>query len=336
MDKKEWDQRALIKLSGAYWEVCTLHAGVVLDVFTQIGDMNLSAEQLAEKIGADSRAAAMLLDALTAMGLLIKGSGSYRNTDYALRYLSRSSDQYAGFIIQHHHHLMASWQRLSEAVMTGKPVRKRAAFDDPSVRESFLMGMFNMAMTVAPEIAARIDLTGRRRLLDLGGGPGTYAIHFCRHNPGLSAVVFDLPASRSIAESTIERFSLKDRITFTGGDYIRAGLPQGFDVVWLSQILHSEGPEACRLIIKKAIAALEPGGLIGIHEFILNDDESGPLFPSLFSLNMLLGTPSGRAYPEQALKSMLLESGAGAIQRIPLDSQCDSGVIIGIKQGHSG
>ena len=335
MDKR-WDQRALIKLSGAYWETCALHAGVILDVFTHIGDKNTSAEQIAKKIGADARATAMLLDALTAMGLLMKGSGSYRNTDYALRYLSRSSDQYIGFIIQHHNHLMASWQRLSEAVMTGRPVRKRAAFDDPSVRESFLMGMFNMAMTVAPGIVPKIDLTGRRRLLDLGGGPGTYAIHFCRHNPGLSAVVFDLPASRPIAESTIERFGLRDRITFAGGDYIGDGLPQGFDAVWMSQILHSEGHEECRLIIKKAMAALEPGGLIVIHEFILNDDENGPLFPALFSLNMLLGTPSGRAYPEQAIKSMLLEGGAGEIRRIPLDGQGDSGVITGIKQDRSG
>ena len=332
MDKKKWDARSLIGLSGSYWQACALHAGVALDVFTQMADASLTAEQAAEKIGADARATAMLLNALTAMGLLIKESGRYRNTDDAIRYLSRPSDEYTGFIIRHHHHLMASWQRLAEAVTTGKPVRDRVSFGGHNERESFLMGMFNMAMTVAPDIVPRIDLSGRRRLLDLGGGPGTYAIHFCKANPGLSAVVFDLPTSRPFAEGTIERFGLKERIDFMGGDYIKDTLPQGFDVVWLSQILHSEGPAEGRAIIRKAAAALEPGGLIAIHEFIMDDEESGPLFPALFSLNMLLGTPYGRAYSERALKSMLAETGIGSIRRIPLDASKDSGVIAGIKQ----
>ena len=70
------------------------------------------------------------------------------------------------------------------------------------------MGMFNLASLLAPRIAQAIDLSGCRRLLDLGGGPGTYAIHFCLANPGLSAVVYDLPTTRSFAEETIARFDL--------------------------------------------------------------------------------------------------------------------------------
>ncbi|UKL13364.1 acetylserotonin O-methyltransferase [Dissulfurimicrobium hydrothermale] len=331
MNKKEWDPCAILKLSGSYWEACALHTGVLLDIFTHIGDISLPAEQVASKIKGDVRATAMLLNALTAMDLLIKESDRYRNTDHAIRYLSKTSDQYMGFIIQHHHHLMTSWQKLVEAVATGKPVRKKASFDGPIVRESFLMGMFNMAMIVAPKIVPKIDLTGRRRLLDLGGGPGTYAIHFCKYNPGLSAVIFDLPTSRHIAEDMIERSGLKGKITFIGGNYIEDTLPQGFDVIWLSQILHSEGPEECKTIIGKAVAALEPQGLIAVHEFILNNEESGPLFPALFSLNMLVGTPHGQAYSENAIKSMLLEAGLDSIQRIPLDTPNNSGVIIGIK-----
>jgi hypothetical protein len=101
-------------------------------------------------------------------------------------------------------------------------------------------------------------------------------------------------------------------------------------VAWLSHILHGEGPEDCQRIIQKAVSALTPGGMILIHEFILNNEMSGPLFPALFSLNMLLGTPSGQAYSEQQLRDMLSSAGVRNIHRIAIDSPNDSGIIAGV------
>jgi cyclopropane fatty-acyl-phospholipid synthase-like methyltransferase len=191
------------------------------------------------------------------------------------------------------------------------------------------MGMFNMAMALAPRMANAIDLSSCSHLLDLGGGPGTYAIHFCLKNPGLKAAVFDLPTTRPFAKKTIARFDLSRRITFTPGDYHADDIPGRYDVAWLSHILHAEGPEACQNIIRKAVSALDPGGMIIIHEFILNDTQDGPLFPALFSLNMLLGTESGRAYSEAELSGMLARAGIRNIRRIPVQTPNDSGIILG-------
>jgi cyclopropane fatty-acyl-phospholipid synthase-like methyltransferase len=191
------------------------------------------------------------------------------------------------------------------------------------------MGMFNMAMSLAPRMAEAVDLSSCSQLLDLGGGPGTYAIHFCLKNPGLKASVFDLPTTRPFAEQTISRFNLGDRITFTPGDYHTDAITGRYDAAWLSHILHAEGPEACQNIIRKAVSALEPGGRIIIHEFILNDTRDGPLFPALFSLNMLLGTESGRAYSAAELVGMLAAAGVWDIRRIPLQTPNDSGIILG-------
>jgi SAM-dependent methyltransferase len=203
--------------------------------------------------------------------------------------------------------------------------------DSEEFRESFLMGMFNLAMLIAPRIVGSLDLSGRRRLLDLGGGPGTYAIHFCLQNPGLEAVIFDLPSTRRFAEQSVERFSLSDRIKFTAGNYLSEGIQGKFDVVWLSHILHGENPGGCALILEKAVAALEPGGMILVQEFILDDDKQGPLFPALFSLNMLQGTQSGQAYSDGELRSMLAAAGVGELQRISLDLPNGAGIIAGIR-----
>jgi len=102
-----------------------------------------------------------------------------------------------------------------------------------------------------------------------------------------------LPADGEVAEKTIDLFGLADRVTFAAGDLHLDPVPTEFDVAWLSHVLHSDGPEACASLVQKATAALDPGGLLLIQEFILNDGKDGPLFPALFSLNMLLGTPTG-------------------------------------------
>jgi SAM-dependent methyltransferase len=189
--------------------------------------------------------------------------------------------------------------------------------------------MFNLAMQNAPRVAPLIDLSGRRRLLDLGGGPGTWAIHFCMQNPALEAVVYDLPATRRFAEETIVRFGLAERIGFVAGDFLANGIPGGFDVVWLSQILHAYGPDQCEIILQKAVASLEPGGVLLVQEFILNDDRSGPLFPALFSLNMLVGTSAGQAYAEGELCAMLAAAGLRNVRRLAMELPNGAGIIAG-------
>jgi SAM-dependent methyltransferase len=330
MKHAEWNPGTLLETSGGYWRTCALHAAVQLDIFTVIEDQRLSAGDIAEKLQSDPRALAMLLNAMTAMNLLEKSGDFYANTPEAKTFLSKSSPGYIGYIIKHHHHLVASWSQLDQAVQTGGPIRTRAWHSNDDARESFLMGMFNMAMTLAPRIVPKIDLSNRRSFLDLGGGPGTYSIQFCLNNPEMKAVVFDLPTTRPFAETTIGRFGLSDRIRFQAGSYLEDPVEGRYDVAWLSHILHGEGPEDCQRIIQKAVSALSPGGMILIHEFILNNEMSGPLFPALFSLNMLLGTASGQAYSEQQLSDMLARAGVRNIHRIAIDSLNDSGIIAGI------
>ncbi|MGD9055733.1 MAG: methyltransferase [Desulfobacterales bacterium] len=330
MANRKWHPGELLELSGYFWRTCTLHAAVKLDLFTFLGDEQLPSDEVAARLKVAPEAVQRLLNALVAMELLAKAGEQYTNTQSSKTFLSKKSPQYLGNIIMHHHHLVESWSKLDVSVQTGRPVRQRSSFSDEEWRESFLMGMFNMAMNMAPMIIPQIDISARRHLLDLGGGPGTYAIHFCRHNPDLRATVFDLPTTRPFAEKTIKRFNLLDRIDFQAGNYLEAEIDGRYDAAWLSHILHGEGPDSCRQIIQKAVAALEPGGIIIIHEFILNNTMDGPLFPALFSLNMLLGTDAGQAYSEQQLRDMLAAAGAKEIQRIPVQTPNDSGIITAI------
>ncbi len=263
------------------------------------------------------------------LNLLEKSDDKFSNVSAANTFLSKDSPGYIGHIITHHHHLVDSWSMLDQAVKTGTPVRARVSDTSPEWRESFLMGMFNIAMSVAPSLADKIDLSGRRHLLDLGGGPGTYAIHYCQKNPSLNATVYDLSTTRPFAEKTIEKFGLTDRIDFIDGNYVKEGIKGVYDVAWLSHILHGEGQKDCQRIIEKTVSALEPGGMIIVHDFILNNKMDGPLFPALFSLNMLLGTSDGQSYSEKQITNMLAKAGVKEIRRLSFQGPTDSGIIIG-------
>jgi len=331
MEKPNWNPGTLLGLSGQYWKTCTLHAAVKLDIFTTIGDGAMSGQTIAQKINADADAAERLLNALAAMGLLEKKHDTYLNLDAAGRFLRKDSKTYLGFMILHHHHLVESWSKMDKAVLTGKPVRTRSSFNDESVREAFLMGMFNNAMLQAPQLVETFDLSAYRNLLDMGGGPGTYAIHFCLQNPHLKAVVFDLPTTQPFAEKTIAQFGLNDRISFIAGDYVTEPMQGRYDVVWMSHVLHGEGPVDCQNMIQKAATMLASGGMLLLHDFILDDTGDGPLFPTLFSLNMLLGTPEGRAYTEQEFVEMMNQAGLGNIQRTSYRGPTESGILSGRK-----
>jgi hypothetical protein len=323
-----WTEGQILGVSGAYWQTCALHAAVKLGVFTALGQARQTGEPLARMLKTNPRALTMLLDALCAMGLLKKDGNGYSNTEAARVWLSKDSPSYLGYMIMHHHHLVTAWSHLDRAVMTGGPV-ERGPIPEAEERESFLMGMLNLAMGIAPRLVPQIDLAGRRTLLDLGGGPGTYAIHFCMHNPDLTAAVYDRRTTEPFASETIQRFGMEGRVRFVPGNYLKDPIEGPFDVAWLSHILHGEGMADCRRILEKTVSALTPGGLLLIHDFILEDTRDNPLFAALFSLNMLLNTDQGQAYSEGEIRAMMEGAGLRGIRPLPFRGPNDSSVMAG-------
>ena len=340
----------LLAMSGSYWSGCTLHAGVVLDVFTPLAEGPATPLDLAPRLGCDARALGMLLRALCALGILVRHGAAYGLSEAARQFLLPASPRSVCRIIRHHHHLVESFARLDESVRSGRANRSGAGQGE-TAREDFLLGMFNLAMGIAPGLAAQLGgllaaaglpgLPPRARMLDLGGGPGTYAIQFCLANPDMTATIFDLPGTRPFAEATVARFGVTGRVAFHPGDYTTDPLPGGFDLAWLSQILHGEAPATATDLVRRAAQALTPGGVLLVHEFLLDDQkddsqdngQDGPAFAALFSLNMLLGTPGGQSYAEGEVGRMFEAAGLTLVRRLDFAGPNESGIIAGVKPG---
>jgi hypothetical protein len=301
-----------------YMESRILLTAVRLGLFGILGRGEETAAGVARTAGADERACAMLLDALCAMGFTAKSGGRYRVAPGREEFLVPGGRHYVGDILGHHERIWNNWSKLTEVVLSGEPApRERPAAErDEGARRDFILGMANIGAQGARELVQALDPRGPMQLLDVGGGPGTYALAFAEHNPELTAVVFDLPEVVPIAEEQIAVRGLGDRVSTAGGSYLEDELPGGNQLALLSNIIHSLGPEENRELAGRIHRSLEPGGRLLLKDFFVDDDRTGPLWPAVFSINMLVGTANGRSYSEREVLGWLADAGFSPGARI--------------------
>jgi len=272
-------------LTWGYRASRVLQAAVGLKVFTHLAEKEQTSQELAAACEAKAEPLEKLLIACCAMGLLEKTNGVYRNTELSDHYLVEGRPLYQGSIIAHAERVWDFWSALPDDILLA-PVPK-----DPSQQHrDFILGMHNITMGGRGQLFLdHVNLSGRKKLFDVGGGPGTYSILACREYPELHATVFDLPETIAIAQEIIEKEGMADRVSICEGNWETDDFGSDNDVVLFSNVLH--GPDSmAALKLNKAFASLIPGGLVAIQEFALNDTKTGPLVPALF--NVMVGAYS--------------------------------------------
>lgn len=286
-----------------------------LDLFTALGQESLSAEELAAAVGADARGVDRLLNACAGLGLVRKDEDLFSNTPESLRYLSAKSPDYLSGLA-HTNNVYASWNTLTEAVRKGGRVTPRPSGSEANTR-AFIEAMHRRARGDAGRLAVVLDLACARRVLDVGGGSGVYSMAMCRANPDLSAVVLDLPHVTPLTRAYVAAEGFEGRITTLDGDYLEADFGGGFDLVFLSAVVHINSAAENRQLVRKAAAALNPGGRVAVVDFVMDEHRAGPLFGALFALNMLVNTERGDTYTEAEIRSWMEAAGLSDFRRLP-------------------
>ncbi len=297
-----------------------------LDVFTAVQRAKAppSAEDLAGTLGTDLRATRVLLDALVALGVLAKRGATYANAPAAARFLAAGSADDASTALKHNLSLWRTWSELTEVVRQGHPVQHRemqGRGDDWTV--PFIAAMHRNAALRAPMVVRAVGTAGVRRLIDVGGGSGAYAIAFAREKADLEAEVFDLATVIPIAGRNIEEAGLAGRVHTRVGDLRQDALGQGYDLALLSAICHMLGPDGIRDLLRRVFAALAAGGRVVIQDHVMAADRTAPRAGAMFAVNMLAGTPEGGTYTEDEYRSWLAEAGFAEIRRIGLQGPND-------------
>ena len=289
-----------------------------LRLFTVIGKKTWPLPQLAREMKVSERGLSILCRNLAMAGLLHKNGTHYRNSRLAATALNADDPGYRGGYLQLIANHANDWLRLIDSVRTGEPLDKDEP-EAPEYRRQFTWAMHHRTLETAPMIAGQLPLKGAKTLLDLGGGPGTYAMAFLARNPGLRATVCDRPAALEVAKEIAATHKAGARLTYLPLDLLGDEIPGRFDVIWYSNVLHIYSPEQNLDVFRRARAALSDGGRLVIQDAFLHDREG--LYPeeaSLFAVSMLLFTDTGNTYSVADTTAWLKKAGFASVKPVKM------------------
>jgi SAM-dependent methyltransferase len=295
---------SLLALSRAFQESRVLLTGAELDLFTLLSREVLTADALAARLGADLRSLTVELDALAAMGFVVKADGTYRTAPDASCLCGDAPDSILPMLL----HAAVLWDRWTGLTrkLGGTPLSAR---EPAAATRAFIEAMHVVSAPQAERMAAEVNIGGARRLLDVGGGPGTYSAAFLRAAPELHGTLFDLAPVVEIARERLSAAGLLGRVTLVAGDFEHDELPGGHDLAWLSAIIHQNGPAENDALYGRIFRALASGGRLVLRDHVMEPGRTRPRAGALFAVNMLVGTARGGTYTFDEIRAGLERAG---------------------------
>jgi 2-polyprenyl-3-methyl-5-hydroxy-6-metoxy-1,4-benzoquinol methylase len=312
----DYSSSDLIQLITGYQRSRILLSAVELNIFDELEGCELTAEELAEKIEAVPGALEKLLNVLTSLNLLRKNNEKFSNVESCSKFLVKSSPSFLGSVM-HQNHLWNTWSKLS-SIIKFKDAKKEGEINQRGSEwlRAFIAAMHARGINRAIAIKKLINFSGVKRILDIGGGSGIFASTFIKDNLNMSAVVFDLPNVVPITKEYIDKENMSGRISTLTGNYLRDDIGSGYDLIFMSAVIHSNSFDENALLIKKCASALNKNGKIAVLDYIMNEDRTSPAAGAIFAINMLVGTAEGTTYTENEVTKWMTSAGINNIELI--------------------
>jgi SAM-dependent methyltransferase len=310
-----------MRMASAFQESCLLFAATDLGIFAKLAELrSADASHLAATLNLNPRGASLVLNACTAVGLLQKNGEQFSNSPEAAAFLVPGQPGDLSAALRYNRDVYGAWGRVSELARTGAPVEDPQMHlgDDAARTRSFVMSMHGKALAMAQPVLALLDVTGRKRLLDVGGGPGTFSVLLARANLDLHCTVLELPAIAAMAKDLIAAQGQDERVTLLPGDYHDTPFPSGNDVVLFFGMMHQEPPQTIRDLLSRAYDALEPNGMVYVMDMMTDASHVNPPFSAMFAVNMALTKEHGWVFSDVELLGWLKETGFRDVNIRPL------------------
>jgi SAM-dependent methyltransferase len=291
-----WDGGRILETMWRFREACVIGAAAELEIFNLLGAGPLTSDEIVARLKSNARATRMLLDAVAALGLLIKKNDRYELPVELHKWLRDDSATTVGPMICHSMGMLRSWSQLARVVKDGGPAERIASIRGAEVdRAAFVAAMHSVSGPVAKPVVNKLGALSIKHLLDVGGASGTWTLAFLEAVPEARATIFDLPDAIEQARARIGSPFAK-RIELVTGDFYADELPRGADYAWISAIAHQHDRRHNRELFAKVYRALAPGGKIGIRDFVMESDRIRPRDGALFAINMLVNTETGGTF----------------------------------------
>jgi ubiquinone/menaquinone biosynthesis C-methylase UbiE len=286
-----------------YQRTAAMKAAIEIDLFTLIGDGNSSVPEIAAAARASERGVRILCDNLTVQGFLDKANGNYTLAPDAQMFLNRNSpscmnDAATGFFASQE--VIRSFDSLAAAVRKGGTAAQGQGMMDENdpLWVDFAVSMVNVQRPMAYGVAKVLNAEAGTpwKVLDVASGHGLFGVILAAKNPKAEIYSQDWAPVLEVAQKNADAAGVAARFHKIPGDAFHVDLGSDYDLVLLTNFLQLLDEPAIEVFLKKAYAALKPGGRILMLGFIPNEDRVSPPAPALFSLMMLATTPGGDAY----------------------------------------
>ena len=320
--KKQVTPERLMELSFAYAPPLIISAGVSNKVFDSLEDDAKTTEQVAEETGASARSLRILMNALVGLGLLKKD----RREKYSLTresaafLLSKKPGTHAGFFGTIAPQLISRWLRLSDIVREGRPaVAVNQETEGTEFFSQLVENIIPMSYPPAQKLGDHLNLAKAKNeihVLDLGAGSGIWGIALAQKSPRVRVTAVDWAGMIPTTKRITQKFGVGDRFKYIEGDMLEANFGNGYNIATLGHILHSEGEDRSRQLLRKIFRALKSGGTIAIAEWLVNDDRTKPLPSLMFAVQMLVNTEKGDTFSFNEIKNWLEEAGFKKVRKV--------------------
>lgn len=330
--KNTSDPSKILQVGMGFWASKTLLTAVGLELFTILGNTELTGNDIKEQLNLHDRSLYDFLDALVAMGFLerhggIREQGRYRNTPETARFLDKASPAYLGGILEMcNTRLYKFWDNLEDGLKTGKAQNEIKTGDEShfaniyateeSTRE-FMNAMAGIQMGNFIALAKTFDFSNYQTHCDIGGAGANLSMEIVKSHPHIRSASFDLPNVNAIAASNIKKAGLTDAVELISGDFFADDLPNA-DIITMGNILHDWNLEEKKVLISKAFKALSDKGVLVVIENIIDDDRNENAFGLLMSLCMLIETPGGFDYSARDFDAWAKETGFKRTEKLTL------------------
>ena len=304
----------IMQMAWGYAPTLILEAAIRNKVFDTVDAGMKTVDEVAAATGASPRGLRAIMNALVGFEFLKKSNGHYELTPESATFLVSTKPAYIGGMIAHtSQQLIPNWLHLSDVVATGKPASSvNQADGGEAFFQELVSNIFAMSYPPAKALAAHLALGESGppvRVLDLGAGSGVWSIALAQSSPRVAVTAVDWPGVLPITKKTAERFGVGDRFTLLPGDLGTVEFGAGYNLITIGHILHSEGVERSRKLLRKCFDALAPGGTIAIQEFLVNPERTGPPIGLIFAVNMLVNTDTGDTWSFEEIAGWLRDAG---------------------------
>lgn len=297
-----------------------LFAGLGAGVFTHLAEGPMSCAELARHCPLDEVRTETLMTALAGLGLVEGENGKFRNSPAAESFLVKGAKYDFGdyLRLQVGQQMYGLLDQIDDALQDKLPEEATASyaewFADPDEARLYSASQHSGSLGPARQLARKIDLSGARHLLDVGGGTGAFAITLCEAFPDLTATIVDFPNVADLGREYVEKAGLSDRISYVEGNALETDWPGGQDVILMSYLFSGVPGEAHDGLMARARDRLSPGGRFLLHDFVVREDRSGPKLAALWQLQHTAFTPRARSLDEGWLRGALEQAGFADIE----------------------